>query len=118
MGPDQGWYFEEGIAPSYTFLPKSDYPITLTAPVTSGQGTKQVTTTVSTFGYVSAGVTLSVPLAFMPKQLGSWTASASYLLYYLANGVATNSPVAFLPSPEGNHKQIENVFSGTIGLTF
>ena len=120
---EQGWYFEEGVAPSYTFLPKSDYPITVTLPITAGEGTKEFYNG-SNFGYVSAGPTVSVPLAFMPKNLGSWTASASYLLYYIGNGVADQAPVAaFFNNETGqadseNHKQVQNIFSATIGYTF
>ncbi len=115
---EQGWYFEQGIAPGYTFLPKSDYPITLTIPVTIGEGTKEFYNGTN-FGYLSAGTTLSVPLAFIPKQLGSWTASASYLYYYLAQRVADQSPMAIVDANGNGHmNQSQHVFSGTLGFTF
>ena len=111
---EHAWYFEEGIAPSYTFLPKSDYPITLALPLTAGEGTKGFYAG-SNFGYVSGGPTISVPLAFMPKQLGSWTASVSYLYYFIGQATANASVAAALGE---NHKESQNIFSGTIGLTF
>ncbi len=72
-----GWYYEFGIAPSYTFLPKSSYPITLSAPFTVGLGSGGGGTGFygnNNFGYFSVGPQLSVPLAFIPSGFGSWTA--------------------------------------------
>lgn len=96
-GTKLGQYYEVGIAPSFTFLKSSKYPITLTLPVTAGFGSNGFYGT--GFGYASAGGTFSVPLAFIPASFGSWTASAGGTYYYLgkftsrANGQYSNSGV-------------------------
>ncbi len=123
-GNHEGWYLEQGIAPSYTLMPKSDYPLTLTLPITGGEGTKEFYSLQApapkaaqrgtNFGFVSAGVTLSVPLAFVPKQIGSWTASAGYTFYYIGQTVAELSPV----SVKGPTDEAQHVFQATLGVTF
>jgi hypothetical protein len=111
-GGEKGQYYEIGIAPSFTFLKSSKYPITLTLPVTAGFGSDGFYGT--GFGYASAGGNLSVPLAFIPSSFGSWTANAGGTYYYLgtntarANGQFSNSGV--------NHDA--GVASVGLGLTF
>jgi len=108
-----GWYYELGIAPSYTFLPKSTYPITVALPVTLGLGDQSGFYYSNTFGYLSAGPSVSVPLAFIPSGYGSWTLTAAYTYYYEGNTVrAANAP------PVGNGDDSRHVFSGAIGCTF
>ncbi len=113
------WYEEFGIAPSYTFLPKSTYPITLALPATvglSGQGgfyDYQQSPTVNHadwFGYFAVGPTISVPLAFIPSGFGSWTLTAGYTYYRLSDSVR----LATSPGYESNR----NVWSGALGCTF
>ena len=129
-GNHEGWYFEQGIAPSYTLMPKSEYPITLTFPITGGEGTKEfyslqapapaASRQGTNFGFVSAGVTVSVPLAFVPKQIGSWTASAGYTAYYIGEAVASLSPVSHAPfdTKGGPTREDQHVFQATLGVTF
>lgn len=96
-GSKLGEYYEIGIAPSFTFLKSSQYPITLTIPATVGLGSNGFYGT--GFGYFSTGANLSVPLAFIPSSFGSWTANAGGTYYYLgpytarANGQYSNSGV-------------------------
>jgi hypothetical protein len=85
-GASLGQYYEVGIAPSFTFLKSSKYPITLTLPVTVGLGSNGFYGT--GFGYASAGGNFSVPLAFIPSSFGSWTANAGGTYYYLGKGTA------------------------------
>ena len=80
-GNKLGQYYEIGIAPSFTFMKSSKYPITLTLPVTGGFGSNGFYGT--GFGYASAGGNFSVPLAFIPSSFGSWTANAGGTYYYL-----------------------------------
>ena len=108
-----GWYYELGIAPSYTFLPKATYPITLSTPVTLGLGDDHGFYQGNTFGYFSAGPTISVPLAFIPSGFGAWTVSASYLYYYEGTTVR-----AFNASNGTDGSNSRNVFQGAIGCTF
>jgi hypothetical protein len=108
-----GWYYELGIAPSYTFLPKSNYPITLAAPFTVGLGDSQGFYGNNNFGYFSVGPSVSVPLAFIPAGFGSWTLTAAYTYYYEGTTVReADAP------PLGSGANSRNVFSGAIGCTF
>jgi hypothetical protein len=109
----KGWYYELGIAPSYTFLPKATYPITLSTPVLVGLGDSGGFYGNNNFGYFSAGPMISVPLAFIPSGFGSWTVSAAYTYYYEGTTVrAADAP------PLGSGANSRNVFSGAIGCTF
>jgi hypothetical protein len=105
------WYYEIGVAPSYTFLPKSKYPITVAVPNTVGLG--DVFYGNNNFGYYSVGPSISVPLAFIPSGYGSWTVTAAYTYYYLGTTVRT----AYAP-PVGSGADSFHVFSGAIGCTF
>jgi hypothetical protein len=120
LGP-KGWYYELGIAPSYTFLSKSTYPITLAAPFTVGLGDSRFYEFTdafgkghdNNFGYFSVGPSISVPLAFVPSCYGSWTLTAAYTYYYEGTTVReADAP------PLGSGANSRNVFSGAIGCTF
>jgi len=108
-----GWYYELGIAPSYTFLPKATYPITLSIPTTVGLGDSGGFYGNNNFGYFCTGPMISVPLAFIPSGFGSWTVSASYTYYYEGTTIreATSPPV-------GSGANSRNVYTGAIGCTF
>jgi hypothetical protein len=108
-----GWYYEIGLAPSYTFLPKATYPITLSTPATVGLGDDNGFYGGNTFGYFSVGPTVSVPLAFIPSGFGAWTASASYLYYYEGTTVR-----AFNQANGTDRSNSRNVVQGAIGCTF
>jgi hypothetical protein len=107
-----GWYYEIGIAPSYTFGKGSAYPVTFSVPVTTGLGSARFYNQ-DAFGYMSAGAQLSVPLAFVPSCYGTWTLSGGYSYYYLGNALQSFSEIN-----QGNGKHSQNVFQGAIGLTF
>lgn len=104
-----GWYFEFGIAPSYTISPKSTYPITLTFPATVGLGDGHKFYGDQVFGYVSTGASVAVPLAFIPSGYGAWTLTGGYTYYWLGDNVAN--------ATDGG-RESQHVFSGSIGLTF
>ena len=105
-----GWYYELGVAPSYTFLKSSTYPITVALPATLGLGDDHGFYAGNTFGYVSVGPSISVPLAFIPSGYGAWTLTAAYTYYRLGNTVR----LASSPGDDANR----NVWSGAIGCTF
>jgi hypothetical protein len=112
----KGWYYELGIAPGYTFLPKSTYPITLSIPFTLGLGSSGGGTGFygnNNFGYFSVGPSISVPLAFIPSGFGSWTVTAAYTYYYEGTTVRE-----FNVATGGSGANSRNVFSGAIGCTF
>ena len=107
-----GYYFELGIAPSYTFAKGSTYPVTFSVPITVGLGDDRFYNG-DNFGYVSTGAQLSVPLAFIPSCYGAWTFSGGYTWYYLGDQLQE-----FSAANQGNGKHNQHVFQGAIGLTF
>jgi hypothetical protein len=71
-----------GISPSYTFLTDTEYPITVSIPAAFGYFTDSYAGGDGAgIGYADVGVTAAVPLAFIPKEYGSWTASANITFY-------------------------------------
>lgn len=108
-GNSLGQYYEIGIAPSFTFMKSSKYPLTLTIPATVGLGSNGFYGT--GFGYFSTGANISVPLAFIPSSFGSWTANAGGTYYYLGKNTAkVNSQYGWAPDA--------GVASVGLGLTF
>jgi hypothetical protein len=59
-----------------------------------------------TFGYFSGGVTLSVPLGFIPAQFGKWLAKAGVTVLYLGDNLKAIH--------DGDRVQV----IGTVGLAF
>jgi hypothetical protein len=114
-----GWYYEIGLAPTYTFLKDSQYPITATLPITVGLGDQNGFYAGNTFGYFTTGLNVSVPLAFVPSCFGAWTTTAGFNYYRLGNTAAAYSgsgDVSSLNVTGGSANQW--VFSGGIGMTF
>lgn len=119
-GPNEGVYYELGIAPS---VPLG--PVTLTIPVTAGFGSNNFygqinpagNVTEDGFGFVSAGLNLSYPLAFIPKSLGSWSINGGATYYYL-NSVLANFNTEQTGGNVRNRSNNEVVFSGGLGVTF
>ena len=82
-----------GIEPTLFELPIENYPITFTAPVELGFAIddyyeRATNGHENTFGYVSYGISASVPLAFMPEKSGSWTFSMTGKGYSLSHTLA------------------------------
>jgi hypothetical protein len=71
-GASEGVYFEVGITPSV-----AAGPVTFSFPVVAGFGANDFYADDQGFGYVSAGVSASVPLSFVPAGYGSWTAGVN-----------------------------------------
>ena len=119
-----GWYYELGIAPTYTLIKSSPYAVTLTAPVTLGFGDNNGFYDDNVFGYFSIGVNASVPLAFIPSCFGTWTANAGFTYYRLGNTAAQYSKNNTYVDDEGPYYGVTNgsrdqyVFSGGVGMTF
>ncbi len=99
-----GWYYEVGIAPSYTPCPA----VTFTMPINAGFGDKDFYAG-DTFGYVSAGLVATVPLTFIPAGYGTWTANAGYTYYYLGDNVA---------SATASGENSQHVFQGGVAIAF
>jgi len=87
-GSDEGVYIELGIEPTvYSFNSDSAYPVAISVPVKVGLGFSDFYEDDETLGFVSAGLKLSVPLAFIPSSYGSWSAYSSVTYYFYGDGV-------------------------------
>ncbi|MDB5326671.1 MAG: hypothetical protein JWM57_2240 [Phycisphaerales bacterium] len=91
LGGANACVLQVGIKPTYTFDSIDDYPITVSVPMNvayftdpyqGGDG--------AGFGYFNAGVSASVPLAFIPKGFGAWTASVSEIYYNTTSDIPNN----------------------------
>jgi hypothetical protein len=108
-GPDEGIYVELGVGPSFALTEGGDYPLTLSIPVSVGLGFNDFYEDDELFGYASAGVVLSAPLAFIPPEFGAWTASVGGYYYYYGEGVDDFN--------QANDKEdSDGIFVGTVGI--
>jgi hypothetical protein len=109
-GRDKGVYAEIGIAPGYTFLLESRYPLAVSIPLAVGLSLNDYyefgTGSDDTFGYFSGGVTLSVPLAFIPPEFGKWGVKGGVTLLYLGDNLKAVN--------DGDELQV----IGAVGLAF
>lgn len=80
-----------GIAPSFQ-LTEGDYALTLTIPASVAFFTDEFQGGDSGFGYASVGATLSVPLAFIPVEYGSWSAAANLTYYFTDEDAIPGNP--------------------------
>lgn len=115
-GPDEGVYYEIGVAPS---VPVG--PVTLSFPLVLGLGSSDFYTDANgsneTYGFFSAGVTASYQLKFIPECYGVWTATAGYTYYNLGDGTDNYNT----QKRGGNVRdtdQHEHVFSGGLSVAF
>lgn len=83
---DEGSYFELGIEPEHSFG-KGEGAVSISFPVAVGLGQKRYYLG-EHFGFFSAGVAVSVPLAFIPPSLGEWDLGVSGTYYRLGRTVA------------------------------
>ena len=78
-GPDSSYYFEFGIAPSYTFKDlglKLEAPLRVLLPNEDFYGEFYAPS--STLGLYEVGIKASLPLKFMPKGYGNWGFHAGF----------------------------------------
>jgi hypothetical protein len=82
--PGSSFYFEVGIAPSYTF--KNAGNLTVSAPcrvlMPNERFYGEYYGNTEFFGLFEAGLKASVPLTFMPKGYGNWNAYAGFKYQY------------------------------------
>lgn len=85
FGPNAGEGLQMGIAPVLYASDAEQYALTLTLPAELGLGISNYYENAgggeNTFGYGSVGLVASLPLSFMPSNLGDWTLSASGKYY-------------------------------------
>jgi hypothetical protein len=97
-----------GIRPTvYTALKDSDYPITFAVPTNIALFTDDYQGGTSGLGYFNVGVVAGVPLAFVPAEYGSWSASAGITYWY--------TPDSTIP---GNPQESFLVTSFSVGVSF
>ncbi len=105
---------EVGMVPTYTLAAIKNYPITLTFPTWFTVGPKDfwdaTGQTKNNFGVLSSGLQLAVPLSFIPKKFGAWTAFTGFQYYNeLNNNLMTASHIL----GTGGHR---NIYIGTVGV--
>ena len=80
FGPDEGIYVELGAAPGFNLNDSEKYPVNLSFPLKVGLSGddyyEDATGNDDTFGYFSGGLKFGVPLAFIPEDYGTWSATA------------------------------------------
>ena len=88
VGRTRAWYGEIGITPTASIAAKTGYPVNLSFPILLGCGDSHFYPG-GAYGYFSVSANGSVPLAFLPKSIGSWTANAGITYYNLGEATAT-----------------------------
>jgi len=91
-GQESGVAAVFGIAPSYTLMPDTKYPLTLSAPISVALFQDGFQGGDSGYGFFSAGVGLSVPLAFIPEKYGAWSTGVSVTYYNTPSETVPNNP--------------------------
>jgi hypothetical protein len=86
FGPKRGTYGELGIEPAFEVIPGDRYPVTLSLPMVAGFSVDNYYENSTGkndqgWGYASFGAVFSVPLAFIPEEYGSWSATGGARLY-------------------------------------
>ena len=85
LGEKSGSYLQLGIRPTWEAIKSETYPVTLAFPIVTGLSLNNYYETDGsnneTWGFTSLGVVGSIPLAFIPEDYGSWSATMSGTLY-------------------------------------
>lgn len=93
-GANEGIYLEIGIEPGFTLLASETYPIAVSFPLTLGLSANDYyedpnTGADETFGYFDGGIAVTVPLAFVPPDFGTWQFYASAHFLVLGDSLET-----------------------------
>jgi hypothetical protein len=88
FGPDEGGYFEFALEPGAE-IGEGDYPVSITVPLAIGVSMYDYYETSHeddhAFGFFSFGLGMSIPLAFIPEDFGSWSTGATFTGLVLSN---------------------------------
>jgi hypothetical protein len=113
FGPNEGVGVQMGVEPTLYTIEHDRYPLTFTFPLELGLSIddyyEDETGSENVFGYFSWGLKASVPLAFMPKQLGEWSFGLA------ARGFAFSSDLANAAN-DGDDLQYQVV--GSLGVAW
>lgn len=86
LGDTPSWDFEIGIAPSFTFMKDTSLPVTVTFPIFMTLGdSKFFGGGEGGIGTYSAGIEVSIPLTFIPKEWGFWKLHAGVQYFHIEN---------------------------------
>jgi hypothetical protein len=83
LGGEPGGYFEFDLAPGFRLLEDPEYPVDVAFPVAIGLALDSDYYGGDTFGFARYGPVMSIPLAFIPEDYGSWAMSAGVAFYNL-----------------------------------
>jgi len=112
----EGTYLELGIEPSFTIVESEDYPVDLSIPVAIGLSLddyyQDSTGADETFGYVSAGLAISIPMSWVPADYGEWTFGAGVTFLFLGNNLEANNTTTAAYSGAGDFEVV-----GTWGVS-
>jgi hypothetical protein len=110
LGTDKGSYAEVGIRPSMVVINDETYPVSVALPMKAGFSLSNYYEDAAGhdngFGYFQGGPVVSVPLAFIPPEYGSWAASAGVSVYAFGENLETYN--------KGNNPWVV----GTTSITF
>jgi len=88
-GSDEGVYYEIGIAPGFQAGAAAiSFPINVGFGSSGFYGDPTGAGDDDGFGFVSAGIAMEYPLAFMPECMGSWALKANATYYHLGDNAA------------------------------
>lgn len=114
-GAHSGEYYGLSFGPSFTLVDSKEYPITLSIPVTIGLGNNYYESATTgedpTFGYADIGADVSMPLAFMPSDYGSWSVHAGVHVILLGSSAKS------IAGPAVTSGDTANVY-GVFGVSF
>ncbi len=86
-----GTYIEIGLEPAAEVLSDTDYPVSVSLPMTLGLNTEDYYETASGednddgFGFFQIGVAVGVPLSFIPARFGKWSGSGAVYAIFLGD---------------------------------
>ena len=113
FGPNTGSGVQIGAEPTLWSFEHERYPVKFTFPVELGLAIdnyyENADGSENNFGYVNFGLKMSVPLAFVPKQLGEWSFSLAAKGFYISDDIANAS--------NGGHNW-QPVVVGSLGVSF
>lgn len=115
-GADEGFIYEFGIAPSRSFG-----DLTVSLPISAGLGSSDGYTSAAgedeTYGYFTAGLSLSYALKCIPECYGEWFLHAGYSYFNLGDGPRDYGTAA-VGGKIRDSRRSEHVFSGGLTVEF
>ena len=115
-GVDEGFLYEFGISPARSFG-----DVTVSLPISVGLGSSDFYSNAAggneTYGYFTAGLSLSYALKCVPECYGVWSLHAGYSYYHLGDGTKDYATVA-TGGDIRDSREHEHVVSGGLTVEF